>query len=86
MKIWRRERILVRIRHLRDGLRQAKVRALAPHWADPPKAWGDVLTSNIYRKSTGELVLGKYVAKELACLVASAEQDSERVYVSACVS
>ena len=43
VKIWRRERILVRIRHLRDGLRQAEVRALAPHCADPSKAWGDVL-------------------------------------------
>src|ERR1700682_3774996 len=43
VKIWRRERILVRIRHLRDGFRQAEVRALAPHCADPPKAWGDVL-------------------------------------------
>ena len=41
---------------------------------------------DIYRKSTGELVLGKYVAKELACPIASAEQDSERVYVSACVN
>lgn len=31
VKIWRPKRILIRIRHLRDGLRQAKVRALAPH-------------------------------------------------------
>jgi len=37
-------------------------------------------------RNTGELVLGKYVAKEFACPIASAEQDSERVYVSACVS
>jgi len=58
VKIWRRERILVRIRHLRDGLRQAEVRALPPHWADPPKAWGDVLAKQAKIKDA----LAKYDA------------------------
>jgi len=61
-----------------------------PAWpGQGPKKQADLRASNLSNSGRKTPLFpkdGKYVAKEWACPIACAEQDSARVYVSACVS